>query len=116
MKKIISVSLTVTMLCGVVVCAMSSPAYASENNYTEKGIYYQLNKDFKAVVTGCDEGLSKITINNILANGYDVEEIGKEAFQGNLDLEEVICKASLNSVGDYAFECCSHLKTVTFNN
>ena len=116
MKKIISVSLTVTMLCGVAVCAISSPAYASENSYTENGIHYQLNEDFKAVVTGCDEGLSKITINNILANGYDVEEIGKEAFQGNLDLEEVICKASLNSVGDYAFECCSHLKTVTFED
>ena len=85
MKKIISVSLTVTMLCSIAVCTMSSPAYASENSYTENGIHYQLNEDFKAVVTGCDEGLSKITINNILANGYDVEEIGKEAFQGNLD-------------------------------
>lgn len=116
MKKLVSLSLAATIISGVAVCAVNSPAYASESDYTENGIHYQLKENLKAAVTGCDDGISKITINNILANGYDVEEIAKEAFQGNLDLETVICKASLDLVGDYAFECCSHLKNVTFED
>ena len=90
------------------------PVNAEDSDYKENGIRYKLLSDNTAIVVGCDENISEITISNTLENGYNVEMIKSEAFQGNLDLETFVCNANLKCVGDYAFESCAHLTTASF--
>ncbi len=114
MKKtihaLLSIILTVTLLS--VICGVA--AYAEDTVYTENGVHYKLLADKTASVIGSDENISEITIPDKLKNGYNVESIESEAFQGNLDLKTVVCSADIRSIGDYAFESCAQLKTASF--
>ena len=44
---------------------------------------------------------------------YQVVEIGKAALKGNTSLENLILPATLKAIGDYAFDGCSRLASVT---
>lgn len=44
---------------------------------------------------------------------YQVVEIGKAALKGNTSLESLILPATLKAIGDYAFNGCSRLTSVT---
>ena len=114
MKKTVSVLLSVMIIETMLSMLFAAPVSAEESDYTENGVRYKLLPDNTAIIVGCDENISEITISDTLKNGYNVEMIDSEALQGNLDLEKFVCNADLESVGDYAFESCAHLKTASF--
>ena len=114
MKKRIPILLSVIPTVTMLAMLFAIHVNAEKTDYTENGVRYRLLNDKTAVVVGCEENITEITISDTLKNGYNVKMIDSEAFQGNLDLEEFVCKADLLSVGDYAFESCAHLTTASF--
>lgn len=114
MKKKTNILLSATLIVTMLAMWFAIPVNAEESDYKENGVWYRLLSDNTAIVVGCDEDISEITISDTLENGYNVEMIESGAFQGNLDLETFVCNANLRSVGDYAFESCAHLTTALF--
>ena len=114
MKKRISILLSVILTVTMLSMSLAIPVKAEKTDYTENGVRYRLLNDNTAIIVGCGENISEITISDTLKNGYNVDGIDSEAFQGSLDLESFVCNADLKSVGDYAFESCAHLKTASF--
>ena len=114
MKKTIPALLSIILAVTMLSVLFAAPANAEDTVYTENGVCYKLLSDNTASVIGSEENITEIVIPDTLKNGYNVENIESEAFQGNLYIEKVLCSADIKSIGDYAFESCAHLKTVSF--
>ncbi len=85
------------------------PYYTSEN-----GLFYTINKG-KAVIVGCDETSPSLEIPSTIGN-YPVDSISANAFEGNVQLTNVIIPESVTSIGDNAFYACNRLIEITLPN
>lgn len=114
MKKILSFGLSIMIILSVFTAALPLGANATDGRYTENGIVYQINGN-NAEITGYEGNEKYLNIYAELENGCTVTSIAEGAFSGNLNIVSLNCEPELDSVGDFAFEACSHLKTVTFS-
>ena len=65
---------------------------------------------------GClNKGYGSVYATNVkLAEGSQLETIGKHAFDGNEKIKSIEIPAMVTTIGDYAFSNCKYLGTVTF--
>lgn len=66
-------------------------------------------KDFKGITPYCQDTIRKVTISN------GIEEIGQNAFEFSLKLEEIIIPDSVKKIGDYAFYACTALSKINLS-
>ena len=101
MKKLLTLTLTVMLICGMLVTG----AYAAR----QQGMYrYTIRKDGTAEITEVDK---RCTDGNIPAElgGYKVTAIGDCAFYKCEKLTEVTIPEGVTSLGDRAFQNCTGL-------
>lgn len=113
MKKFISVVLLLLITISLFSTVTISGVNAAEK-LCDNGFYYEHSEDNKATITGFDSDDEYLYIPDTLGDDYVVTAIGNGAFKGNLKIVSVNCEVELESIGDYAFEACFHLKTVKF--
>ena len=81
------------------------------------GLEYNLTADNYAEVAGCNAGVTDIVIpDSVTHDGttYKVMSIMDEAFKSNASVRTVLIAASVEHIGLSAFEECTALTTVTF--
>ena len=78
------------------------------------GVYYKIDDDH-AVVTGCSDTATEITISSEY-NGYPVTEIANCAFKNKTSLKKVTIANSVTSIGWGAFLGCTGLTRVDIND
>lgn len=110
-KKII---LTLTMVA-LLICTLAISAYAAD---CIDGIYYSLNGNSATVSTDNQKSCELETVvipEKFNHNGteYTVVAISTKAFYGNTKVKSVTVPATVTSVGDYAFQNCTSITTVT---
>ncbi len=89
-----------------------------QTNVTVENLTYDLNKETK---TAAVAGLANASVRNLTIPGaiqvegeiYDVTSIAAGAFS-YYSIEDVTIPASVETIGDHAFNMCSNLETVTF--
>ena len=89
---------------------------ASAYDFQVDGIYYQINGEEVAVVSGDDPYSGTVIIPpsvSYIGNSYSVTSIGDYAFRYCSGLTSVTIPESVTSIGEYAFWGCSGLTSVT---
>lgn len=124
MKKIIAMALTVAMTVGI----MNVPAYAEltgfkgigqisvkaaseELTYGDFKYFVDVNGTPGVTITGYTGTNSIVTVPDRI-NGKNVIGIGKEAFSGCTNLEEIKLSENVRQIGGRAFYNCSNLKQI----
>ena len=101
--------LAATVLILLIVCCSFLMCLAD----TKSGYYqYKVNSDGTAVITKYSGSDAMLLIPDKI-DGHTVVEIGKRAFYGNENLEEVTIPSSVRTIGSYAFAFCDDLVTLT---
>lgn len=109
MKKVFAVFLSFILLFTVIPLGFNVSA-ASDGYYT-----YTVS-DNAATITDVDVNIYKdVTIPSMLG-GYTVTKIGRDAFEGCENLENIILPENLTTIDAYAFYCCKGLKSITFSD
>ena len=94
-RKILSIILTLSMLCAFVPVVVN--AAAKYGDY----LYYQINSDQTGVtITSCDHSATEVVIPNEIEN-LPVTSIGYQAFSGCSGLTSVTIPDSVTSIS-----CC----------
>ena len=100
----------------IIMCVFPLMAFA-QGNVQVDGLKYSLGDNQTAEVVGCDAGVADIIIPKTIVNDgkdYSVTSIMDEAFKKNAGVKTVIIGANVEHIGLSAFEECTHLGTVTF--
>ena len=110
MKKILSVTLVLTMLLGTLcIFPASAERFSNSINYGE---YWYIVLDDKTVAIGADNpDLSGTLIIPETINGYTVTEIAHSGFSGT-KITEAVIPDTVTRLNDYAFSYNSELKKV----
>ena len=100
----------------VVIMFMFALLANAQNAAEVEGLNYSLGSDQTAVVTGSVSKSGSVVIPNTITCGgttYNVTGISEEAFKGT-KISSVVIAASVKQIGLSAFEECSSLSSVTF--
>ena len=92
---------------------------ASAHDFQVDGIYYQINGEEVAVVSGNKIYSGTVIIPpsvSYIGNSYSVTSIGSNAFLGCSGLTSITIPESVESIGEYAFYSCSGLTSITIPN
>lgn len=82
-------------------------------------IYYRIKGKNAIVVSGDNKYAGNVMIpSNVAFDGkdYSVTEISSFAFNGCVDLENIVLPPSLEAIGTYAFAKCTSLRTISIPN
>ncbi len=109
MRKVLSIILSLIMVL-TTLPLMRTNSFALTDGDWE----YTLNNN-EATVTGYTGSLTNLVIPSTLG-GYTVTAVGNNAFQGNTTLETITLPSACNTINDYAFQGCSSLTTINYNN
>ena len=111
-KTLLSLFLCLVMAIGLLPFA-AAPAYALVDGDWE----YTLNESEEACITKYTGSETAVQVPFILGGypGYTVTSIGEKAFFENTTIVSVAIPAEVTEIGDYAFNGCTALKTVTLN-
>ena len=111
-----------TLLCALL--ALMMPVVADAYDFELDGIYYNKNSDDMSVIvtykTTSNRGYSgSVVIPSTVAYNnkqYSVTSIGNYAFNGCSGLTSITIPNSVTKIGDYAFKNCSDLTSITIPN
>lgn len=78
---------------------------------TVGGIHYRTNDSGELTVTGCDDGVTDVTIPAVV-EGMPVVEIDKYAFKDSDTLRSMVLPSSVTEIGEGAFTGCYNLQSV----
>ncbi len=111
-KKVVSLIFIILMLMTCINMPIFAATYYTDGNYT----YYIKNTiTMDVAIHKVSENLSGHVDIPSWLGGYYVAEIGKEAFKGNKNITSVSIPFGVSTIGLYAFQDCTGLKSVTFN-
>lgn len=89
------------------------------DDFTLSGIHYHIGSDGKAEVTKIDSNTRNVDIPRKVIYGgvtYQVNSIGKRAFEGHSDITYLSIPATIESIGEYAFIDCGSSMTVNIED
>ncbi len=101
------------ILCFVLISALLPiPEISAADGELVLNVYYKSEGDH-AVVTGCSDGATDITVRSVY-NGRPVTEIADSAFLNKTTLKKVTVSESVKKIGYSAFQGCTNLEEFTF--
>lgn len=107
MKKLLTIMLCLTLLCGTLCLSGCADKVFTSGDYE-----YTLSGGNAVRIiryTGSEEALQLPAE----LDGKSVTAIGEGAFQGNLSIQTLTVPEGITDIGDYAFECCASLTSLT---
>ncbi len=111
-KQFISMLMVFAMIIGIAAAGIGGfIAEASQSDEKKEGIYTFTVTGSKATITNVSGAVGDVVIPSALG-GYPVTEIGKEAFQFERGLVNVVIPASVEAISTSAFNYCDSLVTV----
>lgn len=114
MKKIISLSISLVLICSVIF-TMSARTENTVYSATENVQWeYSLEHDNTAKIVGCSTDERIINIPDQI-DGHIVTSIGSTAFY-NSDIEKITLPSSIKTIGWWAFYGCENLYEVNLNS
>ena len=109
MKKIISVTLILTLMLSVI-CTFSVNAEESSETFSSGDYEYQLLADGTIAITRYTGNDDKIIVKSEI-DGYTVSQIRYKAFFAS-DATELILPDTLTYIGNYAFQVMRNIKSI----
>ena len=102
------------IICVFLIICLCVPAAVIADDDNEKIFHYKIENGYAVITRFVSNDVSKVLIPSVIG-GYEVREIGSNAFEMCRNLTEVVCPPTLKKIGGAAFRYCSNLEKLYLN-
>ena len=102
------------IICVFLIICLCVPAAVTADDDNEKIFHYKIENGYAVITRFVSNDVSKVLIPSVIG-GYEVREIGSNAFEMCHNLTEVVCPSTLKKIGGAAFRYCSNLEKLYLN-